>query len=827
MEERKILDSWKEISAYLNRSVMTCHRWEEELGLPIHRLDGTPKARVFAYTDELDRWLAEKLRVAEAPRQERRKRTKWIWITAGTVLAVAMLAAIGWQLFSQASIPAPAQVPSLAVLPFENRTGDGTWDAWKMALPDLITIDLRQSKFMDVIKTSNLFRAVGALAEAEKFSPEDLKKVAEKAEVGYALTGSFNKSGEDIIINALLQNARTGEVMAIPRSRCRTENDIFLSVDDLSKEVKIALNLKPREIRFDIDKPVVRITTSSPEAFKLFSQGYRIQGKHKFDEAISPLLKAVELDPKFGLAYRALFLVCRNTSRSEETKKYGKMAIRLADRIEERERGFFLADFYLHEQLDKKKAIQVFQRLRKGYPYDPTMTGLAEFYSDQEEWDKALPILEKLISRYKQRPDFINNLSICYKDMGLYDKAEKLLDDYLSTNPDPGTDMIPILLERWSLALAQNKFDEAHNCIDRLISAFPNLPAYLAHKGYVYFKQDDLTNAEKEYQKLVEKEDKRTQMGGFRQLAQVSLSRGKIEEAKQRILQAIELAKSLKDGNSESHWHYFLAYLHRISGQLPEALKEAEQACRDSEMEGVGLVRELNLRALITLEMNRFEEFEKQVEEIKTFLDPDRFPRGSPRLMRVYYHLLGHRELQKNNLDLAIRYFWKALDLLSVLHAGSFDADHTKYFYDLAEAYRRSGNFSGAFSMYKKVVLPTVSREFSGDLYAKSYYRMGLEWERTMGNMGTPADARERRLKAIECYRKFLDLWKDADPIFPEVVDAKKRLAHLEAELEIQSRPIVPSGPGLGASYLPSFRPASILTKKAPSFGVSWYPMMR
>jgi len=827
MEERKILDSWKEIAGYLNRSVMTCHRWEEELGLPIHRLDGTPKARVFAYSDELDRWLAEKLHAAEAPRQERRKRTKWIWMAAGAIIVVAALAALGWRFILEKPIPAPAEVPSLAVLPFENRTGDGTWDGWKTALPDLITIDIRQSKFMDVIKTSNLFRAVGPLVEAEKFSPEDLKEVAEKAEVGYALTGSFNKSGEDIIINALLQNARTGEVMATPRSRCRTENDIFSKVDEMSKEVKIALNLKPREIRHDIDKPVARITTSSPEAFKLFSQGYRIQGKRKIDEAISPLQKAVELDPKFGLAYRVLFIVCRNASRSEDTKKYGKMAFRLADRIEERERGFFLADFYLHEQIDKKKAIQVFQRLRKGYPYDPAMTGLAEFYSDQEEWDKAIPILEKLISRYKQRPDFINNLSVCYQAMGLYDKAEKLLDDYLSTNPDLGTDMIPILLPRWSLALAQNKFDEAHSYIDRLISAFPNLPAYLGRKGYIYFMQDDFSNAEKEYQKLVEKEDTRTPMGGFGHLAEVSLSRGKIEEAKQRILRAIELAKSLKDGNSERNFHYFLAYLHRISGLLPEALKEAEQACRDSEMEGVGLVRELHLRALITLEMNRFEEFEKQVEEIKMFLDPDRFPRGSPRLMRVYYHLLGHRELQKNNLDLAIRYFWKALDLLSVLYAQEFDADHAKYFYDLAEAYRRSGSFSGAFSMYRKVVLPTVSRELSGDLYAKSYYQMGLEWERTMGNMGTPVDTRNRRLKAIECYRKFLDLWKDADPIFPEVEDAKKRLAHLEAELEIQSRPIVPSGPGLGASYLPSFRPASILTKKAPSFGVSWYPMMR
>ena len=36
------LGSWKEISSYLGRSTSTCHRWEEELGLPVHRLDGTP-----------------------------------------------------------------------------------------------------------------------------------------------------------------------------------------------------------------------------------------------------------------------------------------------------------------------------------------------------------------------------------------------------------------------------------------------------------------------------------------------------------------------------------------------------------------------------------------------------------------------------------------------------------------------------------------------------------------------------------------------------------------------------------------------------------------
>jgi len=59
---------------------------------------------------------------------------------------------------------------------------------------------------------------------------------------------------------------------------------------------------------------------------------------------------------------------------------------------------------------------------------------------------------------------------------------------------------------------------------------------------------------------------------------------------------------------------------------------------------------------------------------------------------------------------------------------------------------------------------------------------MGLEWERRTSGRMTPADAQERRLKAIGYYRKFLDFFKDADPIFPEIEDARERLARLEAK---------------------------------------------
>ena len=51
------LDSWKEIADYFGRDRTVVARWERERGLPVHRVPGGVKPRVFAYTDELDAWL--------------------------------------------------------------------------------------------------------------------------------------------------------------------------------------------------------------------------------------------------------------------------------------------------------------------------------------------------------------------------------------------------------------------------------------------------------------------------------------------------------------------------------------------------------------------------------------------------------------------------------------------------------------------------------------------------------------------------------------------------------------------------------------------------
>jgi len=54
--DRRLRD-WKEIAAFFGRDERTVRRWEQQRGLPVHRISGGARSLVFAYTDELETWL--------------------------------------------------------------------------------------------------------------------------------------------------------------------------------------------------------------------------------------------------------------------------------------------------------------------------------------------------------------------------------------------------------------------------------------------------------------------------------------------------------------------------------------------------------------------------------------------------------------------------------------------------------------------------------------------------------------------------------------------------------------------------------------------------
>src|SRR5438128_4762014 len=58
--QKRRLESWKEIAAYLGRDVTTVRRWEKRERLPVHRLHHSRLGSVYAYTTELDAWRDER-----------------------------------------------------------------------------------------------------------------------------------------------------------------------------------------------------------------------------------------------------------------------------------------------------------------------------------------------------------------------------------------------------------------------------------------------------------------------------------------------------------------------------------------------------------------------------------------------------------------------------------------------------------------------------------------------------------------------------------------------------------------------------------------------
>src|SRR5579872_3095261 len=59
MEQRRLLNSWKEISTYIGRGVRTVQRYEAQFGFPIRRVADHSRASVFAFSDEIDDWLRQ------------------------------------------------------------------------------------------------------------------------------------------------------------------------------------------------------------------------------------------------------------------------------------------------------------------------------------------------------------------------------------------------------------------------------------------------------------------------------------------------------------------------------------------------------------------------------------------------------------------------------------------------------------------------------------------------------------------------------------------------------------------------------------------------
>jgi tetratricopeptide (TPR) repeat protein len=776
MADEDLLQSWKEIGAYLGRSERTCRRWETEFRLPVHRMDGSPRGSVFAYKSELDNWMSEILHEEEEPPsiESRPRSAKNLTIIVALAAIVAVAAAVVLLRIgrSEPENPPSSDNPTLAILPFTNNTGDESLDFWEHALADLLVSDLSQSRYLTVLPQDKVFLFLRNLDLLDAGGSEaiDLEKVAARARVENIVVGSFIKAGQRFRISATVRHIPSGEAVVLPSVEARSQEEILIKVDNLSTRIKNQL-LPPGDFTGrDIDPDPRSIRTSSIEAYRYYIDGKMSLCDGRAAEAVESLEMAVAIDPEFAMAYRKLATCYRSLSGHEDKAEEALLrAFELSHHASLRER-FYIQAYYYRTRGPRAwgQYLETSREFVRIYPDDPQAAlHLGEAYLRLEEWEKSIETLESIIDEYFSRNRF-DYMQRAYCAQGMYEEA-------LAVAEAAPAERYPF---QYPYQLALNmiydrRFEAALLEADKMLEHSPGHISALMVKGDVHFYRAEWDQAEEYYRELLnpvgtDYRRVRSRRDAMIRLANLYLAKGQFERALDILGQAIDEITVLGDRRSLSFFHGIKAHILFAQGDLSEANAEIQTEMEQLERRNPVIGEIAKLSALhnhgrILLEMGNVGGAERAADEMKAAID------GwlNPKLIRVWHHLAGHIDLARNDVVGAVEHFERAIAL--VPHQFNPDGDnHAEFYSSLAYAYYLSGDLARAQEWYENTLSLTSGRLWFGQIYAKSHFMLGQIYEQ-----------RGMDAEAILSYRTFLDLWREADVQTAELGEARESLATL------------------------------------------------
>jgi adenylate cyclase len=354
----------------------------------------------------------------------------------------------------QLTVPGFGGAPAIAVLPFDNLSGDPEQEYFADGIvEDLIT---RMSAVRDfpVISRNSSFIYKGRSV--------DVKQVSRELGVRYVIEGSVRKAGDRVRINAQLIDATTGAHIWA-KTYDRELKDLFAVQDEIVEAIFSSAGLE--WIAAERER-AVRKEPDNLDAWEFFQRASWHYLRHTKDDSVtarSLLQQAIALDPHFapafvGLAYGHQEDVIRKWSASP------------GHSIAEMERA-------------ARQAIEA----DPNYPWAHSASGAA--YRITGQWDKAIAAFERAI---QLNPSFSNayfQLAICLAVTGRPDEALAKMDKAIRLSPQN-----PLMNQyHWAIALAHSaarRYEEAVEWGEksrRLTSddpvVYPTLVMSYAHLG--------------------------------------------------------------------------------------------------------------------------------------------------------------------------------------------------------------------------------------------------------------------------------------------------------------------------------------------------------
>jgi serine/threonine protein kinase/tetratricopeptide (TPR) repeat protein len=674
---------------------------------------------------------------------------------------------------------------SLAILGFENKTGDVEYDWLTAGLPEILLTDLAQGGGLKLIGRTRVLDCLSEESETATDVPshQECVNAAKSLGAGTVLSGSFYKLGDKLRIDARLEDVSSGQILLGEKV---VGSDPFILVDSLTEKIAASLSVRreklaggeadwtqlalsdPQAFADSINaqvgrslreghlpfagRDVTEITSSSVEAYKEYIIGLQKFNLGLTEQSIERFEKAIAIDSTFALPYMRIGMAHSFQNRSQQAAEYFNKALRFEDKLPVRERSLLdiYADTWLRQNFDD--AFAKLQTFVGNYPDDKEARTIYALYLGQiiGNNDAAFAQLDTALAQDTRYPFALEAYASMYQRLNELDKAIEYYQLLKKYHPDSRNSYEALS----ALYRRQGEFDKAVVESQKLLELAPDSREALDQLLTISLLRRDFDGAGGYLEQIrkVSADDPYKMTDYYSSMAVLAGWQGEFKTMRKHLFNALSWSKKTGDtANIVANLQSISSYYHRLD-QRDSAMYYLEKAHGMSNM-----FQSLSYSLLAV--------------EIDTAFIP---------LARERYRQAFERIKQRVPAE-----FWELIEILGDIFEGYCRADTAAIIDARKKLLGKPGqeNSGDILQLGRLQVLTgqhpegiaTLQRLLSGSWMTTN----AMTYLRTRYYLGLAHEALGDTEKTLADYREVLKYWGKSDIELKEIADTRKRLARL------------------------------------------------
>jgi serine/threonine protein kinase/tetratricopeptide (TPR) repeat protein len=654
---------------------------------------------------------------AEAPAA----RVGKLWKIAVPVLLVALLVGGGLYYRSNQQSKRLTDKDTIVLADFDNKTGDAIFDD---TLKTALNVSLRQSPFLSVLSDQQVAETLKLMTRPAdtKLTPAVTRELCLRAGSKAYIAGTIGSLGSEYVLGLKAVNCQSGDTLAEEQVTAASKEKVLDALGEAASKLRGELGETLATVqKFDI--PLEQATTSSFEALKAYSLGWKASDEKGSAAALPYHQRAIELDPNFAIGYWAVGVDYYVLGEFVRASEYYTKAFQLREHASEREKLAITGTYYWNVTGELDKVVRTYQEEIEIYPRESEGYGmLGVVYGAQGQYEKAAVVGRQAVRLAPDNLWWYGDLAHYALALQRSDEARQIIHDAQARKMD-ALYFHEILYasaflgaDSGAMAEQQQWFLDTHEYENFGLALASDTEAYGGHLG----KARELTK--RAVDSAVRADTKENGARWQAIAAQRDAAYGYPAEARQSAAAALKLAPASKEAEAAAALAFVMAGDTARAESLAQDL--GKRFPLDTQMQSLWLP---TIQAQLALD-------------------------------------------RKNPAS--------ALNALQAATRIELSPSCLYHVYVRGEAYLAAGQGNAAAAEFQKVLDHSgiVKNCWTGALAHLGVARANALQAKT--SQGADADA--ARTRAPAAYKDFLTLWKDADPDIPILKEAKAEYAKLQ-----------------------------------------------